>query len=276
MTSIRLHINSAHRTLRPHTPETRSRQPNDSRDHDPLSKSQLETQQGSHGAGPSNSRPNHSLIFTTGIAALSIGFSLLYIGNFSGLPTTETTHIAQSPAKPPTIYTLSSSLPNNLPSEIASLKYSTRPSANSPIKVTSPSWSPYPNSAGSVKRSGDIAVIDASHSLQNINLQVEVENMHLLSSNYSAFSFPIDIYSCNPSRGRCGTSVNHWTPYETAQTYNQHFVSNSSPIMVTSLTHGFLYDITLDAGQGFYRTTSIPDPSSAGLSPSFFISTRAN
>lgn len=172
------------------------------------------------------------------------------------------------------VYTLSSSS-HGLPQGVAALEYS-KASESGALEIVTPSWTPYPDSSGAVKRGGDIAVIDDSTVGVNLNLQLEVENLKALESNYKSFSFPIDIYRCDPDIGLCGTHANPWTAFKTAQSGTGFVVSNKSPVVTTTLQRGYLYDLTMDAGQGHYQTTSVSNPKSSALSPAFLITASSH
>lgn len=222
---------------------------------------------------PSNHRHKRSIvtIILSGFLTVGIAFGLLYSQHGQGSPSGQTSTDAPNTSRVQVVYAVSGN-DTLLPPGVATLKYSEITSMNRTAKIVSPSWTPAPKSRGSVTQGGDIAVIDGTAASSHLNLQLEVENLRALSSDYSSFSFPIDIYRCNPDRGACGSNVNPWQPYKTAATDQQRFVSNTAGGLSYQLPHGYLYDVTMDAGQGTYQTTSIPRPTTGSLAPAFMIS----
>ena len=130
---------------------------------------------------------------------------------------------------------------------------------------TAAQWSPAADSAGSVTTAGDIALIDASAATSNVIVTLFKTNLQNLSSDYSSFALPVNVYSCTSS---C-TTTGSWTAVANASSY----ITNDNGTYSISLASGSFYDLTIDLN-GEYYCISTTVSSSAALAPTFFVTAQ--
>lgn len=212
-------------------------------------------------------------IVFSGLLTLGVGLGASYFSSNSTPVVAQGGAPSLTATNAPLVYPITLST-TSLPPNINSLQYSAGLSgASGQIPtIKSPSWMPSPNSTGKVTGSGDIALVNGTSATSTVHFQIGITNLTALASDYSSFSLPIDIYRCNPNIGACGTTSNPWTSYQNATHGTQHFLTNTDSNLSVSLPGGFYYDITMDAGQGYYHCIATSDSPTASLSPQFFIS----
>lgn len=209
-------------------------------------------------------------IFVSGILTLGIGLGLSYSAHASTPMDTISGNAKLQSINTASTIAISTSTAS-LPAQIQSLKFSTGFNGSHPPVIKSPQWVPAPFIHGNITQSGDIALVNAVKSTTDVKIRVTVANQKTLMRSYQSFDFPIDIYRCNPAHGECGSQSNHWRLVKAPTMSGAYFVSNTLSTFSTSVTPGYFYDLTMNAGQGAFQTNSLKSSTSNSLSPKFSV-----
>lgn len=200
-----------------------------------------------------------------GLAVLAVALGVSFAGN-----TGSTTVSVSGPTS--LVYPVANG--GSLPAAVNALKYT--PAGNidqTAHRITTavlPSWTPTANTAGSVTRAGDLALIDAgtvSGIANPLIVDVYVANLAALRLDYSSYALPFNVYESPCIAGSCT-----WTQSSAVVASPPHYLTNTDGLVSFSLPAGKYYVIAIDTG-GSYSTISAA-AAGGSLSPSFYFRAR--
>ena len=205
-------------------------------------------------ARPKRALQRHFLaVGVAGLALLGSAMGVSFLGD------TGTTSVSITPSSASSfVYAVTGANTTSppLPTAVTALEYG-----------AVPSWTPTPDSAGSVTTAGDVALVDAT--LSTVVVNIYITNLATLQSAYSSFALPVEIYSgtCSGSPSACT-----WTLDSTLTAANSVYITNTEGQLSFNLPSGDYYDITIPTGGSFYTLSSV---SSTNDSPSFYVTGQA-